>query len=149
MSEANAMHPGPRNALNAAVARNVSIECWVALCPHCHIIWPVDSWKEPRLFEHGQESRMTVGQYTVWHAAYRMAADRAFAHALGSGVDKSETLLAVMQAFTRACKASTIPCPGSEELQTGPVVLNGSPECDAMQDEVFVYHQARGPRDAA
>ena len=33
----------------------MATECWVALCPHCHIVWCVDSREDPRLDEHPSE----------------------------------------------------------------------------------------------
>src|SRR5208337_3978005 len=120
------------------------IPCYVALCPHCHIVWNVDSWEDPRFHEHpSAPSTMTVGQYTVWCTAYRIASDRAIACLDASDHEGFDLAYGVMQTFLCATRASTVWCVGGEQLVTGAVVLNDSPECDTMVEEAMAWHDAR------
>jgi hypothetical protein len=119
-------------------------DCWVALCSHCHVVWPVESWGSPQFLEHIRApSIMTPGQYTIWCVAYRIAADRALECCTGlRNMEEFETCHTVMRTQLQAMDASRVMCPGEGKLALGLVTLNGSPECDAMVKRAMKWHQA-------
>jgi len=121
----------------------MTIECWVALCPHCHIVWPVDSWKEPRFLDHGQSETMTREERAAWDAKYNTVRDVALLNIGSAGnVEHLELAASTMEALMKERRAQRIRCPGDKRLALGPVVLNGSPEADQLVDEASAWHKA-------
>ena len=118
----------------------MATECWVALCPHCHIVWCVDSREDPRLDEHPSEPT-PIAVYQDYRKRWDEASD-----GISGALDVLDAPGHPEHDAARTWieqRARTVWCVGSGQLATGSVVLNGSPEAQVLDAEVLAHHEAR------
>ena len=132
----------------------MTIQCWVALCPHCHVVWCVESHENPCFDEHPSEPT-PLAEYLDWRKRCDQASQgvlRAFEVLDTPGHPEHEAARTWIDTSNRAMEAllaerrgRTVWCQGGGQLATA-AVLNGSPEAQALDAETSAYWDRKPQR---
>ncbi len=86
--------------------------CWVGRCPHCGVVWCVDSKEDPRLTKHGKPQRLFSPGFGNTLMEEWRTSNACASVCMSSNQEEFERRIKMGQAIATLVEAATLPCPG-------------------------------------